>query len=221
MPKKNLLIAGAAVLLLLIVGAGLMMVSNSSKKTVSESTVTQGTANDSSETSTTKGSIKSLFSAGKNVTCTVTYPDNGGGGTMFIADKKMRGDFSTSDASGKQSESHMILDGETSYSWMGLEGVKMKIDSSVKASPSAGTTQQTADMDKELDMNCSSWSVDNSKFVVPADVKFTDLSGFIQQTQTQTQTGGSSGSGGSTSACDSIADPTTKAACISTLGGGN
>ncbi len=209
MPKKNLLIAGAVVVLLILVGAGYMVMSKSSKGSATESAVSTDTAQEQSGVSATKESIKSLFSAGKSVTCTVTYPDNGGGGTMYIADKKMRGDFSTKDSGGKQIESHMILDGDTSYSWMGTQGVKMKIDASVAASPATGTTQQAADLDKQQDMNCSSWSVDNSKFAIPADVKFMDVSGFTQQTQTQTQT-----QTGGSSACNAITDPTAKAACI-------
>src|SRR3989344_8038611 len=169
MPKKNLLIAGAAVLLLIVLGAGFMMMSKSPQKSAGETAVTLDTTQEQSGVSTTKDSIKSLFSAGKNVTCTVTYPENGGGGTMYIADKKMRGDFSTKDAGGKLIESHMILDGDTSYSWMGLQGVKMKIDATAGASPATGTTQQAADLDKQQDMNCSGWSVDNSKFTVPVD----------------------------------------------------
>lgn len=211
MPKKNLLITGAAVLLLIIVGAGFVMMSKSSKNIDGQTAVAPETKQEQGGVSTTKDSMKSLFSAGKNITCTVTYPENGGGGTMYIADKKMRGDFSTKDASGKQLESHMILDGDTSYSWMGLEGIKMKIDSTAGASPAAGAVGQSADLDKQQDMNCSSWSVDSSKFALPTDVKFTDMSGFLQQTQTQTQpqtqTGGSS-------ACNAITNPTAKAACI-------
>lgn len=210
MPNKNLLIAGAVLLLIIVVGVvGFMMMSKSSKNSDAESAVAKDAEQEQSGVSATKESIKNLFSSGKNVTCTVTYPDNGGGGTMYIADKKMRGDFSTKDSSGKQIESHMILDGDTSYSWMGTQGVKMKIDSTVKASPAAGTTQQGTDLDKQQDMNCSSWSVDNSKFALPGDVKFTDMTGFLQQTQTQTQT-----QTGGTSACNAITDPTAKAACI-------
>jgi hypothetical protein len=220
MPKKNLLIAGAALFLLLIVGAGLMFMAKTSRKNVPESTLPKETVSDQSGVFATKESIKSLFSSGKNVTCSVAYPDNGGGGTMFIADKKMRGDFSTKDASGKQLESHMILDGDTSYSWMGAQGVKMKIDASVKASPGSSSAGQTADLDKQEDMSCSGWSVDNSKFVVPGDIKFMDATSFTGQTQTKTQTGGSSTPGDSKSACGAITDPTAKAACMGATGAG-
>ncbi len=217
MPKKNLLIAGAVAILLLI-GAGYLIMSKTSKKSVSESTVGQGKAQDTGSAST-KGSIRSLLSAGKNVFCTVTYPDNGGSGTMYIADKKMRGDFSTKDANGKPIESHMMQDGEFTYSWMGTQGFKMKIDTTVQASPTttSGTTQQGADLDKQVDMNCSSWSVDNSKFTVPEDVKFIDGSSFMKQTQSQTQTQTQTNTN---STCAQISDPSAKAACMSAVQSG-
>lgn len=222
MPKKNLLIAGAVVLLLVIAGVGFMMMSKSSGKSAEDLTVSKDSAKDTTGESTTKGSIRSLLSGGKNITCTVAYPDNGGGGTMYIADKKMRGDFTTKDAGGKQIESHMVQDGEFIYSWMGTQGVKMKIDTSANASPAAGSAQQGADLDKQQDMKCSSWSIDNSKFAVPADVKFMDATGFTGQTQTQTQTNTNATSNPSSvqSACSAITDPAAKAACMSAAGSG-
>lgn len=217
MPKKNLLIAGVVVLLLVIAGVGFMIMSKSSGKSAEDLTVGKDSAKDTTVESTTKGSIRSLLSGGKNITCTVVYPDNVGGGTMFIADKKMRGDFTTKDAGGKQIESHMLQDGEFIYSWMGAQGVKMKIDTGANASPAAGSAQQGADLDKQQDMNCSSWSVDNSKFILPTDVKFMDATAFTGQTQTQTQTQTGTGTNGSSAikaACESITDPANKAACL-------
>lgn len=222
MPKKNLLIAGVIVLLLIIGAVGFMMMQKPSTKSASETTTPKDTTQDTSGVSTTTGSIRSLLAGGKNISCTVTYPENGGGGTMFIADKKMRGDFSTKDSSGKQIESHMIQDGDFAYSWMGTQGVKMKIDTSVKASPAAGSAGQSVDLDKQENMNCQSWSVDNSKFTVPADVKFMDATSFTGQTQTQTQTNTNATSNPSVdkSACAAITDPTVKAACLNAAGSG-
>lgn len=162
--------------------------------------------------STTTGSIKSLLGIGKNQTCKVTYPDGKGKGTIYIADKKMRGDF-TMTVNSKETESHMIQDGDVTYFWSGTQGTKMKIDESLKASasPTAGGQSQGADLNKDVDMKCSSWSVDNSMFTAPSDVKFTDLSETMMK-MPQNKTGGSSTS--PSSYCDQITDPAAKAACI-------
>lgn len=173
-----------------------------------------------SQSSKTRGSIKSLLGIGKNVTCDITYPDGNGSGTTFIADKKMRGDF-TMMVDKKEMENHMIQDGDTTYFWSGTQGTKMKIDDSVKVSPSPATGQQSqgADINKDVDYKCSSWSVDNSKFTPPADVSFTDMSALMDKMkQTQPATGQEPGTTKS-SYCDQITDPAAKAACISASGG--
>lgn len=224
MPKKNLLIAGAVVVLLIIGVVGFMLMKKPSTNSASEMTTPKDTAQGAGGVSTTKESIRSLFSAGKNVTCTFTYADNSTSGTIYVADKKIRSDFTIKDASGKMTESHMIQDGDTGYFWTGTQGTKMKIDTSVKASPAAGSAQQGADLDKQQDMKCSSWSIDGSKFTVPTDVKFMDVSGFTGQTQTQTQTqtntSAPSNSSVVKSACETITDPANKAACLNAAGSG-
>ncbi|MBU2632247.1 hypothetical protein KKG52_00895 [Patescibacteria group bacterium] len=44
------------------------------------------------------GTIKSLLKNGKNVKCSIDYSiqENGGKGTIYVAGKKMRGDFTVS-----------------------------------------------------------------------------------------------------------------------------
>lgn len=49
----------------------------------------------------------------------------------------------------------------------------MSFDPSKMASP-AGTAQ-SVDLDKVMDYNCSGWTVDNSMFAPPANVKFSEV----------------------------------------------
>ena len=181
------------------------------QESVSNGASMQTTENGVSETS---GSIKSLLGAGKNVTCEVTYPDGKNSGTVYVADKKFRGDFTMTDPSGKTIENHMIQDGNYVYFWTGSEGTKMKMDVLATPSPQA-TTNQSADLDKQASMKCSPWGVDQSKLAVPADVKFTDMSAMMQNVKGMTTETNGSGA----SPCDSITDPQAKASCESAMSG--
>lgn len=201
----------AAVVVILIVAAGAFLMMSKRGQEAQPTTVTQDqTSNESSTT----GSIKSLLGSGRNVTCTITYPENGGSGTIFVANTKMRGDFTTV-ADTNTVESHMVSDGQFMYMWSGNQGTKISIEEATKVSgsPSPGTTQsQGADINENVDMKCSSWSVDESKFAIPADVKFTDLSSILKSIPSPA----GSGSGSmDKSICNQITDPQAKAACLS------
>ncbi len=162
------------------------------------------------DVSSSKNSIKSLLTGGKNVTCTISYPDNKGSGTVYVAGSKVRGDFSMK-VDNKEMMSHMIQDGLFAYMWSddNKTGTKFKIDPNSPA-PSA-TAGQTQDLDSQVDMKCNPWSEDKSKFSAPSDIQFMDMSQMMKN----------SGSGPmkpDSSVCDSIADATAKASCIKALG---
>ena len=205
MPKQTLLIAGAIVAVIIIGAAGFFLLKKPAQ-TPQESTTTQQTQPEESQT---KGSIKNLLASGKNETCTVKYPvgEQMGEGTVYVSGKNLRGDF-TMTSEGKTFDSHMIQDETFIYSWLSLspQGAKMKIAEleKVQASP----TTESVDLDQEVDINCSSWSVDSSKFTPPADVNFMETGTTPTQTQKLDK-----------SICDQITEPQAKASCLQSLGG--
>jgi len=205
MPKSTSLIAGAIVTVIIIGTAGFFLLKKPAQ-TLQESTTTQPTQQGESQT---KGSIKNLLAAGKNQTCTIKYPagEQMGEGTVYVSDKNLRGDF-TMTFEEKTIDSHMIQDETYMYSWSSLspQGVKMKITEleKVQASPTA----EYIDLDQEIDINCSPWSVDSSKFTSPADVTFVETGTIPNQTQKLDK-----------SICDQITDPQAKASCLQSLGG--
>jgi hypothetical protein len=174
-------------------------------------------------TNSLKGTIIGLLSGGKTLNCQVTYPDNKGTGTIVVADKKFAGDFTMKGTDGKETTGHMISDGTFMYVWSsGLPmGIKMNLADAKNAAQKAGSTNQSVDINQEVGLNCSPWAPDNSKFTVPTNINFRDMSQLLQQVAPQaagktvtpgTQTGG-------TSPCDQITDPTAKAACTKALQG--
>src|SRR3989344_1133612 len=180
MQKQSLLIAGGVIAVIIIAAAGFLLLKKPAQ-TPQESPTVQQTQQEESQT---KGSIKNLLAAGKNQTCTIKYPtgEQMGEGTVYVSGNNLRGDF-TMTFEEKTIDSHMIQDETYMYSWSSLspQGVKMKIAEleKVQASPTA----ESVDLDQEVDVNCSSWSVDSSKFTPPVNVNFVEAGPTPVQTQ--------------------------------------
>ena len=217
MSKQLGVIVGILVALGIVGAVAFMQISKSPSQSPSSGTNIQEKSE--ATESASRGSIESLLKAGKSVKCDITYLDDSGNGVVYVADGKVRGDFNTKADEGTQTESHMIQDGEFGYIWSGNQGTKIKVDTT-EASPTTGDQQQqNADLNKEVDLKCSAWSKDDSKFTLPTDVTFTDVSNLVPPQNQQQQTGNSTQNSGSY--CDQITDPTAKAACLNALTSGN
>ncbi|KKR78314.1 MAG: hypothetical protein UU23_C0001G0078 [Candidatus Curtissbacteria bacterium GW2011_GWA1_40_9] len=166
--------------------------------------------------SVNKGSIRGLIDKDENVTCSVKYLDNEMSGTVYIAGGKVRGDFTTAEI-GEMPENHMIQNGEYTYIWTNLnQGIKMKIsEEATQVSPSPqSTASKPLDLDEQIEMDCDKWSVDESMFVPPSDVSFSDLSDAGEKLQEQSKQAPQN----TQDVCASITDPQAKAACKSATG---
>ncbi|HZJ18200.1 MAG TPA: hypothetical protein VFD45_01100 [Patescibacteria group bacterium] len=169
-----------------------------------------------------KGTIKNLFGAGKNVKCAINSAENNGTGTVYVAGKKMRGDF-TSQVEGKTVKSHFIQDEEFSYIWSSEmdQGIKMKADLGTEETSASNSKEnstvknQTMDLNKEVDYKCSNWTVDNSKFTPPSNIKFSDLTDLMMPKTTPSETDAINKIEGSP--CDKLPDAESKAACEEAL----
>lgn len=209
--QVKMIIGVIVAIIVIAAGAMFLLPKNSTAPTEDASDIQS--QEDSSGGSMTKGSVKSLMGAGKNITCKMTYPDGGGSGTVYVSDKKVRGTF-TLVSNGQTMESEMLQDGEYGYFWTGAQGTKFKVDATLPT-PTPGSNTKNDDLDKEVDLDCSSWSVDNSKFTVPTDVKFTEISASMMQAPVQSQQMQQN----QQSVCNQITDPQDKAACISAMSG--
>lgn len=209
--NKQMMIIGAVVVAILVAASAAYLVMSSNKSAGDDSMMSEEKMSEDSMMS--KSSIKGLLGTGKNVTCTIKYSENSSAGTIYVAGERMRGDFTTA---GVSEESHMINDGEYSWVWTGSQGFKSKIDDTkMDASPApASGDSKEVDLNKEVDMDCSSWSVDESMLTPPADVKFTDATSMMESMQEQTQTTPKM----DPSVCDRLTDPQAKAACMSAVG---
>jgi hypothetical protein len=105
-----------------------------------------------------------------------TFSDGQGQGTVYANTGKMRVDVNTT-VNGASVSSHGIMDGTTYYGWVDGQpsGFKMSLEG-MNSTPNS--SRQTVDFDKELNYDCSDWSVDASVFTLPAKIQFTDFSSF-------------------------------------------
>lgn len=155
------------------------------------------------------GTLKSLF--GKTQSCIISYPNNDSEGTVYISDKKFRGDFTSKSTNGKGVISHAVSDGVYTYAWSSNNptGVKIKLD---VTSPTASAITKSFNLDQKVGLNCSPWVVDVSKFAIPTNIQFTNLTNMLVPKATtgteKPQT---------TSPCNQVTDPITKASCLKTL----
>ena len=212
--KKSGLIIAAIVIVILLAAGGFYFMKSSKAPAPTKTTATQPTKPQT--TNSLKGTILSLLSGGKNVSCSITYPDNKGTGTVYVSDKKFAGDFTMKGADGKETNAHMISDGTYMYIWSsGIStGIKMNLAAAKNAAQNA-QTDQSVNINQEVGLNCSPWAPDSSKFTIPSDIKFQDMSQLLQQAQPQGTTAPQTGS----SPCDQITNPTARAACINALQG--
>lgn len=221
--SKQIGIIAAVIILVAVIGAVAftqLSKPSSTPQTGLKNSAVQEISPTESVPSNIKGTIASLLSGGKNLSCTISYPDNKMSGTTYVSGNKMRGDFLVKAVKGKDMESHMIRDGEHAYMWSSAKGTKIKLDTlekTISSVPSGSPTNQTgtADLNKEVDLKCNPWLPDNSKFAVPANVTFTDLSETMKKVQEQTGKMKEL----QKSACNAITDPVAKEACTKALGG--
>lgn len=205
MNKNTLLIIAAAFVICVALAIGGMFVLQSSKNAPS------ATKPATSETATSKGSILSLLSGDKTVQCTIAYPNNGGSGTVYVSGKKFSGEFTMKDSSGKEIVGHAVSDGTYTYAWSSTAstGVKMKLDQSINA---AAQANQSVNINQDVDLKCSPWIANESKFKLPSNITFTDMSNFAVPTTTS-----AGNTGNAQTICNQITDPSAKAACLNAL----
>lgn len=205
------------VVLLLLGGGGYYFMS---KNAANAPMIPSGTS--SNQAGGALKSLKDLLLSGVAQKCTFSDKTDNveTNGTTYVAGGKMRGDFNST-VEGKQTASHMIVDGKTSYIWSDdqTNGIKMTIDKETSESKSTSNTtlnssakEEAVDVNKKLDYKCSPWGVNNSLFTPPANVKFTDFSAMLTPQAGKTGTGANPGC----SACDSL-EGDEKAQCRSAL----
>ncbi|MBP9715072.1 MAG: hypothetical protein KBD52_01100 [Candidatus Pacebacteria bacterium] len=182
-----------AIIAILAVGGGAYVVTKNKevkKAELEDNVETQANANADAKANANanlgvntnaKGSLRSLLALGKNTMCTFSSRagDVSTNGTVYItSDGNMSGDFQLQDPRSKYAHSYMVLKDGYLYSWYANQGVKMNVSATQQAT--ASNTNQSVDLDAQVDYDCENWTLDNSKFTVPTNVNFVDIEAMMK-----------------------------------------
>lgn len=174
--NKNVVIAGG-VLAVVVVAGGIFMVSRG-PSTATEGSAHNATAQESIETQNGSytGSLADLGKRGGNYECTFSHNSAVGdsSGVVYVSGNNIRGDFK-SVASGFSVESHMIAKDGFTYTWTPLSpsGFRSRVVDGVTGGGTA-TEGTYTDQNQTYEYECVPWSVDESKFTLPA-ISFIDV----------------------------------------------
>jgi hypothetical protein len=169
--------------------------------------------------------LRGLLTLGENVTCTFSSQIEGSGtteGVVFVSDGKMRGDFNI-EQNGSTFQSHVIIRDEKMYAWNvsgdGTFAYEFDFADLEGRDTVVSNSSNNVSLDERVDYDCNPWSVDASKFSLPAGIDFQkyedmfnaglDVSGSVG--------GGVSGSDSQCATCEQILDENVKAQCLAAL----
>jgi len=126
-------------------------------------------------------SLNGLLAAGVSQQCAFSSQNPQSetvAGTVYVTAGHLRGDFNSKNASGTLTASHIITDGTTAYVWTDnpAQGFKMAF-----ADMSSSNTAMHGGVSADQDMNysCTSWANDQTKFTLPANITFEDMSAMM------------------------------------------
>ncbi|RJR15044.1 hypothetical protein C4579_03180 [Candidatus Microgenomates bacterium] len=180
MNKTVMAVVGIAVVGALAAGAYFMLKPSSTSPTGSNPLI-PGQANNAAMGNSS--SFRSLMNLVGNQRCTFS-DDMGNSGVVYGSSGSVRGDFQGTTAN-NSIQTHMISDGNMMYLWFdgessGFKGSLADIESMNAQTQGSTKSQKSVDLDKQVDYDCQGWTVDNSLFVPPSNVTFTDYSQMMQ-----------------------------------------
>lgn len=133
------------------------------------------------------GSFLSLLEMGMSIQCDYQYtPETGGAvaGTSYIDGRtgRVRSDFEMQQA-GERYESSLIVKDDRSYVWTNSAYGNFAIVSDVSSDGSVEAETAGEDMvslDDEVSYDCRPWTVEESRFALPAGVEFQTMEQMMQ-----------------------------------------
>lgn len=127
-----------------------------------------------------KIAFSELLKQGGSYQCTVTQYVNEteSNGTVFIHKDHIRGEFTTA-VQGMNIDTTMVVNDGYTYTWSSMmpnKGFKAKVVEVVGGDAAVGTSGMYSFNASQIgDYTCESWTVDESKFVVPTTITFTEI----------------------------------------------
>jgi len=216
---------------LILSGCGKKVDSNKVPPVAQNPAVQNNVTTESGKSETTKmsASVKEMLKGGKSLECTFNFADKQDGSThsgKFYVDSsraRFRSETETTmKDTGQKIMAYMITDGDYGYSWSNVNpktGFKINLNETTTTANTDKTVQSAEDLDQKVDFDCRKWSVDNSKFDLPAGVDFTDINEMMKSLSVPANTTNVSPNGTNInycSVCNQIPDAKLKAECQKT-----
>lgn len=170
---KVIAVAVAAIILLL---GGYFLYSKNKSSNPSSETSTQTTTVSPTTTTSQSGSFADIFSGGQNKKCDFDIKSTSGAdtkGTFYVSGTKVRGSLNIT-TNGKLDTMNILRDSDTNYIWGSALPTGIKMTLSVNDLAAKINTTSATNPNQKTDFKCVPWTVDQSLFTVPTDVKFTD-----------------------------------------------
>lgn len=190
--NKNIILISIILIVLAIAGYFFMMpkksmspaltVDETSKIKNIDAEVKENKQNAAESSNTIEGSIMDLMKKGTSMHCTYTYNQDNVmmSGEFDVSGIKLAGKTTTKTGD-KVFDAYMIGDGDKMYTWttmplkMGWAMKYSEFEAKETTKMSSEMKQKAESYMKNYKYNCSPASIDDSKFKVPADVKFTEM----------------------------------------------
>ena len=177
------IITGVVALVVVGGGVGAYTILNKDETTSKSQNVSSNT--EQSSPTTEQASIEELLTRNASLRCTYNVNDAGSvntGTAYFAGGKNMYGEF-TNTANNTSTTAYVIRNGDTQYVWMKGSNTGYKADVSAFTKERQQQMSQQFDPDKKYQFSCTKWQKDESKFVPPTTVTFTDIAAQTQQLQ--------------------------------------
>lgn len=219
------------VAILIAIGAGVLVMGrrNSQPVTTSKNELLE---DENVNLGSQRTTLKSLLNTGTDQVCTFSDPDSGSTGNIYLGGGQARAEFETPTDTGDLFASNMISDGTTMYIWFegqntGFTASLESFDDLPSSAASGGTAtegvSEGVNVNREVDYSCDPWTVEETMFEVPTDIKFVDYSSMIEESLKNLQGEDTSKETGDIetlsqcAACDSL-PAESQALCKQTLG---
>ena len=164
------------------------------------------------------GTLNELMDSNSTLHCTWSFDEGGmvASGEIYSKGKKFNQTATYKEAS-QEINIVSVSDGEWMYMWNSIQGNTgskieiSKLDDLNEQTESDGTGQKMVNLNKDINLNCSSWIFDKSKFVPPSDIEFMDLTQMLTQTNEMMQ------DGSMCAGCNFIPEGSEREECLKSL----
>jgi len=136
------------------------------------------------------GSMQDLIARGKSLKCTykqsASDSDDEYETVMYISGGNVKTETKIKTGEGKTGENDMVINKDWMYMWNSFTPKGMKVDMSKMPEmdnvSDNDVNKDMASLAKNMDYKCRAWIPDNSKFKVPADIEFQDITEMMSGT---------------------------------------